>query len=336
MTSPHIDTTHSAKSDAADVAVIVVNYGTADLALQAVDSVLMRDHRGLKVEVHLVDNASPGDDAARLARALEIPARAGQVTFYPETTNHGFGRGNNLVLRALAARPCAPHFVFLLNPDARLKTDTLADLAAFLDDHPQAAVVGAGIDRPDGGSPVTAAFRFPCAISEFSDSMRFGPLTRLTSHWTVALPSTTPTQQVDWVSGAALMARLDVLKTVNFFDPDFFLYFEETELMHRLHQVGWETWYCAEARIEHVAGASTGMHAGRSTPRPADWFDSWRFYFCKTQGLWGARLCALARLGGSMAHAGISILRRRQLSYERGFPSDFTRKVMRPLFYRGS
>ena len=44
----------------ADVAVIIVNYGTAHLAVQAVDSVLERQHHGLGVEVHLVDNASPG------------------------------------------------------------------------------------------------------------------------------------------------------------------------------------------------------------------------------------------------------------------------------------
>ena len=78
-----------------DVAVIVVNYGTAGLALKAVDSVLTCNHGRLRVEVHLVDNASPGEDAKQLTCAVEMPARVGQVTFYPETTNHGFGRGSS-------------------------------------------------------------------------------------------------------------------------------------------------------------------------------------------------------------------------------------------------
>jgi GT2 family glycosyltransferase len=43
----------------ADIAVIIVNYGTAGLALEAAASVLERDHPGHRVELHLVDNDSP-------------------------------------------------------------------------------------------------------------------------------------------------------------------------------------------------------------------------------------------------------------------------------------
>ena len=50
------------------IAVIVVNYGTADLAIEAVESVLARDHGGRTVRVHLVDNASPGEDAKTAGR----------------------------------------------------------------------------------------------------------------------------------------------------------------------------------------------------------------------------------------------------------------------------
>lgn len=336
MTPRPLNMGSSTKLDRADVAVVIINYGTADLALQAVDSVLGRDHCGLQVEVHLVDNASPGDDAARLGRALEDSSRAGRVTFYPEMTNHGFGRGNNIVLRALTGRPHPPRFVFLLNPDARLKSNTIVELANFLNDHPKAAAVGAGIDRPDGGPSVTAAFRFPSLISEFASAVQLKPLTQLTSRWSVPLPPTTPTQQVDWISGACIMARFESLQDVDFFDPDFFLYFEETELMYRLHKADWEIWHCAEARIEHVAGAATGIHAERTKPLPDFWFESWRFYFCKTQNVVGVRLCALARLGGSILHVAIATLRRRQPSSEADFVRKFFYLVVRPLFLSGS
>jgi N-acetylglucosaminyl-diphospho-decaprenol L-rhamnosyltransferase len=43
-----------------EIAVIIVNYGTPDLAIEAVESVRARLHGGRRVEVHLVDNASPG------------------------------------------------------------------------------------------------------------------------------------------------------------------------------------------------------------------------------------------------------------------------------------
>ena len=201
----------------ADVAVIIVNYGTAHLAVQAVDSILERQHHGLGVEVHLVDNASPGDDAAILSRARD--AWGDRVTLYLETTNHGFGRGNNLVLKALQERAHPPEKVYFLNPDARLETEVIAELAAFLDAHPQAAIVGSGINRPEDGAPVTCAFRFPSFTSEVVAAIGFGPLSRLFAGRAVPLAPTTPTGPVDWVAGASMMARFDALAEVGFFRP---------------------------------------------------------------------------------------------------------------------
>lgn len=314
--------------------MIIVNYGTAALAVDAVESVLARHHGGRSVDIHVVDNASPGDDAAVLSEAHRTRNWGARVTLHLEDTNHGFGRGNNLVLRVLIDRPHPPEFVFLLNPDARLKTETIAELADFLGDHSRAAAVGAGIDRPGIGPAVSAAFRFPSAISEFASAVQFGPLTWLTDRWTVPLPPSTTTRQVDWISGAGMLLRVDALRAVGLFDPDFFLYFEETELMHRLNRAGWEVWYCAEARIEHVAGAATGMRATKNLPLPQYWFESWRIYFFKTHGIWGARFCALMRLSGSIIHAAISVIRCRKPSYPPRFPSDFALFVLRPLFHR--
>ncbi|MDG4649642.1 glycosyltransferase family 2 protein [Roseibacterium sp. SDUM158017] len=316
----------------AEIAVIIVNYGTADLALSAVESVFARDHGGWTVEVHLVDNASPGDDAERIRQRIIDRDWTDRIVFYAETENLGFGRGNNVVLEALAVRPTPPRYVFLLNPDARLKTATIATLAGFLEANPDAAVAGAGIDRPDGGPAVSAAFRFPGFVSEFANAARFGPISRLTKRWSTSLPPDAPTQQVDWVPGAALLARFSALLETGFFDPDFFLYFEETELMHRLRKAGWQIWYCPEARVEHVAGAATGIHAARREALPDYWYESWRLYFCKTRGPWGARLCALSRLSGSYVHVIRNRLRGRAPSHAQGFTADFYRLSVLPLF----
>ncbi|MEM9739913.1 MAG: glycosyltransferase family 2 protein [Pseudomonadota bacterium] len=316
----------------ATIAVIIVNYGTADLAIAAVESVFERDHGTHKVDVHLLDNASPGDDADRMHQAIADRGWSDRVTFYPERENHGFGRGNNVALQALAAGATPPDYVFLLNPDARLKTNTIVELAEFLDARPGAAIAGAGIDRPDGGRSVSAAFRFPGFVSEFETAARFGPISRLTRRWTVSIPPDAPTQEVDWVAGAALLARFSALAEVGFFDPDFFLYFEESELMHRVKAAGWQIWYYRDARVEHIAGAATGMNAARRDSLPEYWFESWRFYFCKTHGPVGARLCAVARLLGSYVHVAISRLRGHAPSHAPNFPSDFFRLAVRPLF----
>jgi N-acetylglucosaminyl-diphospho-decaprenol L-rhamnosyltransferase len=315
-----------------DVAVIVVNYGTADLAIQAVDSVLARQHGGLSVAVHLVDNASPRDDAAQLRAAAT--GWDDRVILHLENENHGFGRGNNLVLRALCEQAEPPPMVYFLNPDASLKTEVIAELHDFLARHPSAAIVGSGIDRPEDGAALVCAFRFPTMASELIGAIGFGPLTRLFSTLAVPLPADTPTGPVDWVAGASMMARLDALRQVGFFDPDYFLYFEEVDLMLRLKRAGWQIWHCAEARIAHVAGAATGVH-GKDTARrrrPSYWYDSWRMYFEKNHGKSYARLASLLLLVGTSVGTLVDHARRKPVRSPAGFAADFSRNVIRPLF----
>lgn len=317
---------------AAEISVIVVNYGTAKLAAAAVDSVLRHGHGGRAVDVHLVDNASPGGDRDILAARMRDAAWQGRVTFYPETVNHGFGRGNNLVLTALAVRPVPPRYVFLLNPDARLENEALDILADFLDATPAAGIAGAGISRP-GSGPVPAAFRFPGLVSECTQTLGIGPVYRLFSRWGVSLPPGHPQGPVGWVSGAAFMARFSALEAVGFFDPAFFLYFEEVDLMRRITGEGWQIWYLPAARIEHAEGVATGVRSddAQRPPRPAYWYQSWAHYFHRSQGTVGAALlgaCVLLAAGLHLAHRR---LRGKPALLPGNFLPDFWRNAARPL-----
>ena len=325
-------------ASSADIAVIVVNYGTADLAIAAVESGLARDHGGRKVEVLLVDNASPGDDATRIAAAHADRGWGTTVTFYPEPVNHGFGRGNNVVLAALAKRPAPPRYVFLLNPDARLENETIGILADVLDAHADVAIAGAAIRRDGTDALVPAAFRFPSLLSELDSAIAFGPVSRLLGSPAVALQPGGPTGPVDWVSGAAFLARFDVLKRVGFFDPRYFLYYEEVDLMRRVTAEGHAIWHVAEAVVAHAAGAATGLRGGerRTAALPAYWFDSWRIYYSAHYGRAGALGVALARLSGVGVNTVLSAFRRRSRAAPPGFGRMFARRVVLPLLGGGA
>lgn len=314
------------------ISVIVVNYRAAGLAMKAVQSVLDRAHSGHQVDVHLVDNASPGVDADLLAAACAQPGWAGRVVFYPETVNHGFGKGNNLVLERLATQSSPPDYVFLLNPDARLKNEAIAVLAEFLEACPEIAVAGAQIEKPDT-IPVTAAFRFPGLISTFAGALAFGPVSRLTRRWQVALPPEAVTGRVDWVAGASVMFRFAPLRAVGYFDPDYFLYYEEVDLMRRLNLAGWRTWYVAEAKVIHAEGASTGVKSGEVTRRrrPAYWYESWHFYFLKNHGRYRATLACLAWIFGAGLNHFMARLRGKVPAVPLHFFRDIWAMVGRPI-----
>jgi GT2 family glycosyltransferase len=316
---------------AAEIAVIVVNYGTAELTIDAVESVRAQHHGGRQVEIHLVDNASPGGDAARLSAAHRDRAWGDGVILHLETVNHGFGRGNNVVLTALAAREVPPRAVFLLNPDARLENDALDILARFLETHPKAGAAGCAIFHPDG-NPATAAFRFPTLWSELERAANFGPVTRLLKRYRTALPPDLPTQPVDWVAGAAVMLRWRALEESGFFDPAYFLYFEEVDLMRALKRAGWVTWYVPEARAVHEEGAATGVGTQMARKRrPSYVYDSWRHYYRKNHGTPFAVAGAVLLLAGGTLHVTAARLRGREPWTPLNYLGDIGRHLLRPL-----
>ncbi len=315
-----------------DISVIIVNYGTAALTLEAVESVRARRHGGRSVDIHLVDNASPGDDAAQFAQAHKERGWGEQVTLYLEAENHGFGRGNNVVLAKLAARAQPPRYVFLLNPDATLDNDAIDILATALDNDAQVGAVGASINLPSG-KPVTAAYRFPSPLTEFLRGANFGPLAKRFARHMTALPPDHPAGPVDWVSGACVMFRMSALQEVEFFDPRFFLYFEEVDLMRRIRAAGHRILYCPEAKVIHAEGAATQVKAGVAERRvtPAYWYASWRIYFTKAFGRGGALLAALCWMAGATFNWVLATLRRRRVFAPKRFYRDFSRLVIWPL-----
>lgn len=316
------------------IAAIVVNYGTAELAVAAVESLLAHAHGGRDVEVHLLDNGSPGDDAATIAQAHAARGWGTRVTLYPERENHGFGRGNNVVLRALLDRSDPPDAAFLLNPDARLDNEAVDLLARDLETHPRAGFAGAGVTRPDTG-PVTAAFRFPSAAAEFAQALGFGPVSRVLGARQVPLPPDHPAGEVDWVTGAAFLVRMETLREIGLFDPDFFLYYEEVEIMWRARRAGWSSRYVPGARIIHVEGAATDVRSVREVPKrhPPYRYASWRLYHLKTAGRAGAAWAAAATLAGAAGGHVIARLRGRADAGVPHFLGDFWTHAARPLLF---
>ena len=250
------------KAATADIAVIIVNYGTAARPRGGGQRADARARRPA-VDVHLVDNASPRRRGSR-PLAAEIATRGWEtrVTLYAEAENHGFGRGNNLVLQGAgrAARR-RPSFVFLLNPDARLKNEAIAILADFLDPTPGRG--GGRADREAGRHPGHRSLPLPGPDQHLFVGAGFGPRRPRAFARQVPLAPNRPTGPVDWVAGAAVMLRLSgVIQTAGFFDPAYFLYYEEVDLMRRLTELGWRVWYVAEAQVLHAEGAATGVKGG--------------------------------------------------------------------------
>ena len=61
----------------------------------------------------------------------------------------------------------------------------------------------------------------------------------------------------DWMLGAFLLLRREMLDELGGFDPGFRLYGEDIDLCYRAAKGGWERWYVPKAVVSHAHAAAT-------------------------------------------------------------------------------
>ncbi|MFT3978300.1 MAG: glycosyltransferase family 2 protein [Sphingomonas bacterium] len=269
------------------LAVIIVNYRTPDLAITSVAALEEARSAFPGLRVIVVDGGSGDGSAERIADAVAVNGWNDWVTQLPLEVNGGFAFANNQAIALLAESGDMPEAIALINPDARVRPGALAAMAALLDREPGAGAVGALLTHEDG-RPQSSAFHFPSIRGEFCRGARTGVIERLLRQPRTSIEAR-QALEVPWVTGAAVMFRTAALRQSGLFDDGFFLYFEETELMHRLRRTGWSIWHEPAAQVVHAGGAATGirdLETGRPAMRrkPRYWYDSQRRYFALTSG----------------------------------------------------
>ena len=296
------------------VCVIIVNYRTAEQVVGCVRSIAADDLSPQGMKVVVIDNASGDGSVERLNAEIEAAGWSDWARVVALDYNGGFACGNNRGIQEALSRAEPADHVLLLNPDTVVRPGAVATLARCIDDNEYAGIVGASIENAIGRIEATA-HRMLSPLGELERAARCGPISRVLANHVSCMEPAEEAHACGWVSGACMLIRRDVLEQVGLLDEGFFLYFEEVDFCVRARAAGWECRYVPQARIVHLEGQSTGIHAPRKR-RPPYWFDSRRRYFLKHHGLLGlftADLCwALGRtlfwvrrlcgLGGDVSH----------------------------------
>lgn len=247
-----------------DVAIIIVTWNVRDLIGETLRSV--RDdlaHSTLSARIIVVDSAS-SDDTVRVVRD-HFP----DVTVIVSADNLGFGKANNLGMRHLGFGTDdtdLPRAVYLLNPDTitqRGATQTLFD--ALMADA-RNGVVGARLTFGDG-SLQHAGFAFPGLRqlwAEFFPTPGRWIEGRFNGRYPREAYAGQRPFEVDFVLGATMMLRREVIQQTGMFDPEFFMYAEEVDWQWRICKAGWRILCVPQAHVVHLVGQSTGQVKPRS------------------------------------------------------------------------
>jgi N-acetylglucosaminyl-diphospho-decaprenol L-rhamnosyltransferase len=282
------------------VHVVIVNYKTARLCLDAVRSLVAERDAVGDLSVTVVDGASGDGSAAALADAIEREGWCGWVELVALDENLGFAGANDAAIAPLLERAERPDYVHLLNPDTYVRPGAVRALVEHLERNPRVGIAGSRLEDPDG-TPQQSAFRFPSLASELENALQFRLSTWLLARWAVARPIPDGVAATDWLSGASMMVRRAVLEEVGLLDDGYFLYYEETDFCLRARRAGWSCAYVPASRVVHLIAQATGIDTQIERRRPAYWFDSRRRYFRKNHGLAYAAAADVLRIAGAVS-----------------------------------
>lgn len=229
-----------------DVSVIIVNYNTTQLTIDAINS-LIKKTEGVIFEVILVDNNSEDRSIDNLQHLFP------NIKYIRNSNNIGFGRANNV-----GARSAIGNYLFLLNSDTLLINNGLKILFDFMENNINVGISGGNLfDK--AGNPIHSFMKyFRTPITEIIEKTFISKILKKYSIYNQFNYSNNPIE-VAYITGADLLIRKKIFDNIKGFDPDFFMYFEDAELGNRVKKEGHKIMSVPNAKITHLVGASSSM-----------------------------------------------------------------------------
>lgn len=230
-----------------DVSIIIVNYNTKQLTKACIDSIIEYTTE-VTYEIILVDNASTDG-------SVEMFSRDTNIRFLPQSQNLGFGKANNIGIQVAKGR-----YVFLLNSDTYLCNNALKLFFDFCEGNHDKKIGAVGCLLNGKDLKRTHSFADFPKISKVLFSRLVNPLYKLFGNTYNTLDNDSLIKdspfKVDYVTGADIFIRKSLLDKYGAFDPEFFMYFEETEMQHRLTKAGYPSYILPAPEIVHLEGSS--------------------------------------------------------------------------------
>jgi len=233
-----------------DLWVVIPTYNRADDLIACLDSLLKADI--LNKQIVVIDNHSQDDTVAM------VKQHHPEIHLITLEENLGASGASNI------------GFDYVLGQQAkyilRLDSDTLVDqnfwkpLLTQAEENPSVSVLSPKIYYNDPPDEIwfAGAERHPWHFGATNDHRHEKDAPR-NSH----------KREVDYVWGAAMLIKNEVLKKTRGFDPNFFIYYEEVDFCLRVQALGYKLLFVPDAYVWHKVGSSannawTAYHWNRS------------------------------------------------------------------------
>ncbi|SNT02061.1 hypothetical protein SAMN05421640_2037 [Ekhidna lutea] len=233
-----------------DLSIVIINYNTNELTRDCIASIKENNH-SLNYEIIVIDNSSQKEDPE------DIKAAYPEINLITSDENLGFGRANNIGIKISKGK-----YILLLNSDTIILDDCLSNCLEFMkSEHAKSnniGLIGCKVLNEDR-THQPSIFRDHDPLTYFLTS------NLVLSHLSISRNAFDfeKTQIVSGVSGCFMMFDSSVFKHIKPFDPDFFMYAEESELCRNRVSKKFRICYFSNASIIHLGGQSSPTSKAR-------------------------------------------------------------------------
>lgn len=227
-----------------DITIIIVAYRSQQMIDVCLESII-KHTKFCTYEIIIVDN-----DANHPHRyILKEKYISSRITIVSNTENIGFSRANNQAIKKSKGNT-----ILLINPDTELISDAISNCYTRLINSCNAAC-GTQLVFPDGNFQMSGwhytfmnighLIKIPY-MKYFYDKIR--------KVQAIHEIKSDNGQKVDWINGAFLMVKKEIVMKAGLMDEEFFLYSEEPEWCYRLGKYGNLVIYNNDKVIHKVGG----------------------------------------------------------------------------------
>lgn len=229
-----------------ELSIIIVSYNTKQLLQKCLNS-LGGEEKSKDQEIIVIDNAST--DGSRQMVQEKFPL----VNLVKNAENVGFAGAVNKGISLAEGKS-----ILLLNSDTEAKEKTLTTLLEF-EKKVRPAIIGLRMLNPDG-SIQPSVFRLPTAKGAFAEYWlgKEGSFSKYR-------PEGEESQEVEAVSGGAMLISRAIIDKIGLLDERYFMYFEDLDYCRRARKAGFKIYYLPSAEVIHVHGASGRSMASEET-----------------------------------------------------------------------
>lgn len=228
------------------ISIIIVNYNTKHLTADCIDSIIAKTSE-VEYEIILVDNASSDGSQEKFSSDERI-------LFLEAGDNLGFGKANNL-----GAQHAKGDYIFFLNSDTLLLNNAIYEMWRYCEEHKEDNIGGLGCILCDGNNQRCHSYAKLNTWKDIVKSYFIAPFCKSKAKEIIAMDAEDESKdafEVGYVTGADLFVSRKVIDECGRFDPDFFMYSEESEMQWRFKKHGYKNMIIKSPKIMHLEGMS--------------------------------------------------------------------------------